>query len=157
MFQGHTHSLASSSNNLHYLFCGKCSRIGSALKRKKCWVILFPFAGARQFGGRQLCHNFNSSRSSECINETSLLQCDQTLDLKSCPNVFKSYLNNIQSSFTLIDRFLNGPKVHNHLKATFVSEFVVKNFQKSPNLVALACYFSGPENRNDVTGWCVIL
>ena len=97
MFQGHTHSLASSSNNLHYLFCGKCSRIGSALKRKKCWVILFPFAGARQFGGRQLCHNFNSSRSSECINETSLLQCDQTLDLKSCPNVFKSYLNNIQS------------------------------------------------------------
>ena len=64
-------------------------------------------------------------------------QCDQTLERKSCPTVSKSCLNNIHSSFTQIDLFENGPKVTNLFWATFVSKFVAKNFEKSPNLVAL--------------------
>ena len=53
-------------------------------------------------------------------------QCDQTLDLKSCPNVSKSCLNNIHSNF-----YINWPFSNvNNFWATFVSEFVVKELSK---------------------------
>ena len=56
---------------------------------------------------------------------------------KSCPNVSKSCQNNIHSSF-----YTNwsSSKWHKSLQsfwATFVSDFVVKNFQNLPNLVTL--------------------
>ena len=42
------------------------------------------------------------------------------------------------SIFTYGDPFQNSPKSHQCFWATFVSKFVSKNFQKSPNLVTLA-------------------
>ena len=65
-------------------------------------------------------------------------QCDQMLDLKSCPNVFKSCLNNIHSSFYINRFFPKQPKSQQSFCATFEIEFVAKNFQKSPNLVTLS-------------------
>ena len=65
-------------------------------------------------------------------------QCDQMLDLKSCPNVFKSCLYNIHSSFYINRFFPKQPKSQQSFCATFEIEFVAKNFQKSPNLVTLS-------------------
>ena len=73
------------------------------------------------------------------------IQCDQMLVLKSCPNVSKSCLNNIHSSFTLIDLCQSRPKVNNLLGLPLVSEFVAKNFQKSPNLATLIGGWVGTE------------
>ena len=64
-------------------------------------------------------------------------RCDQMLDYKSFPNVFKSCLNNIHSWFYINWSFSKQPKCQQSFWATFESEFVAKSFQKSPNLVTL--------------------
>ena len=66
------------------------------------------------------------------------VQCDQMPDIKSCPNVFKSCLNNFQTSFYIYWSFSKKPKSQQSFGATFDSEFVAKNFRKSPNLVTLS-------------------
>ena len=65
-------------------------------------------------------------------------QRDQMLELKSYPNVSKSCLNNIHSSFYTNWTISKYPKSHQTFWDTFVSKFVDKNIQKSPNLVTLA-------------------
>ena len=65
-------------------------------------------------------------------------QHDQMLELKSYPNVSKSCLNNIHSSFYTNWTISKYPKSHQTFWDTFVSKFVDKNIQKSPNLVTLA-------------------
>ena len=62
------------------------------------------------------------------------------LDLKSCPNAFKRCLNNIQISFYIINwSFSKNSKSQQAFWGTIErSEFVSKNFQKSPNLVTMA-------------------
>ena len=64
-------------------------------------------------------------------------QCDQTLDWKSCPNVSKSCLNNIHSSFYINWSFFKKIAQKSAIYLGYFCEFVAKNFQKSPNLVTL--------------------
>ena len=56
---------------------------------------------------------------------------------KTCPNVDKNCLQNIHSSFYIIDLFKKVQKL-TIFRATFVKKFVAKNFKKSPNLATLA-------------------
>ena len=64
-------------------------------------------------------------------------QHDQMLELKSYPNVSKSCLNNIHSSFYIKWSFSKWTTSHQSFLATFVSTFVDMNGQKLPNLVTL--------------------
>ena len=57
--------------------------------------------------------------------------------VKRLPNCFHKLPKVSSAVFTLIDLFQNSPKSQQSFWATFVSEFIAKNFLKSPNLVTL--------------------
>ena len=59
-------------------------------------------------------------------------QCDQMLDLKSCPNVFKSCLIISKPVFTLIDCFLNSPKVNNLFGLLLKVNLLPRTFENHP-------------------------
>ena len=58
----------------------------------------------------------------------------------NCPNVFKSCPNNIHISFYINSATSKYPKSRKSFSATVESEFVAKNFKKSPNLVTLVTH-----------------
>ena len=57
--------------------------------------------------------------------------------VKRLPNCFHKLPKVSSAVFTLIGLFQNSPKSQQSFWATFVSEFIAKNFLKSPNLVTL--------------------
>ena len=70
-----------------------------------------------------------------CTNSISIFvhsQCDQMLDFKSCTNVSESCLNNICSSFTLIDIFQKIPKVNNLFGPLLKINLLPRTFKNRP-------------------------
>ena len=57
------------------------------------------------------------------------VQCDQMPDIKSCPNVFKSCLNNFQTSFYIYWSFSKKPKSQQSFGAIIESDFLARTLK----------------------------
>ena len=79
-------------------------------------------------------------RSGTSLFAINSFQCDQMMELKGSPNVYKSCPNSWNRSSYINLSFSKGPKSQQSFRATLVSKFVTKNFQKSPKLVTLTVF-----------------
>ena len=108
---------------------------------KKNKLINFPFPKSKDFMNflvkRERKYHLNNLTFAAIFRWWD--KCDQMLDYKRCPNVSKSFLNNIHNSF-YINWCKKWHKSQQSFWATFVSEFFSKNFQKSRNLDTLVTF-----------------